>query len=136
MFSNIGRTMLARMNVKLKKFDIKRYFYALILIAEGEGKLTQQDLAELLGSDKVIVVRIVDYLSNKGYVKRIKDPVDRRKYRLTLTNKAEKELPVIREALKEIISDALYGFTDEKIEELYSSLRAIKNNLNNREVVL
>jgi MarR family transcriptional regulator, transcriptional regulator for hemolysin len=136
MFSNIGRTMLSQMNVKLRKIEIKRYFYALILIGEGEGLLTQQDLAELLNSDKVIVVRIVDYLSNRGYVKRMRDSLDRRKYRLTLTKKAEKELPLIRKALEEITSDALRGLTSEKIEELYNSLRSIKNNLNHGEVIL
>ena len=51
--------MLHALNEKLIELDIKRNYYALILIEEGQGKLTQQELAVLLESDKVSVVRIV-----------------------------------------------------------------------------
>lgn len=81
-------------------------------------------------SDKVSVVRIIDYLSNTGYVKRVKDPSDRRKYRLALTIKAEKELLLIRKAIAEVTQNALKGLSMEKIEELYDTLNNIKNNLN------
>ena len=47
----------------------------------------------MLNSDKVSVVRMIDYLSNKGYVKRVKDLSDKRKYGLILTLKAENEMP-------------------------------------------
>jgi MarR family transcriptional regulator, transcriptional regulator for hemolysin len=130
LLSNIARTLLKTMNIKLNKLDIERNFYALILIEEGKGKITQQDLADLLESDKVRVVRIIDYLSDNGYVKRVKDSSDRRKYRLTLTKKAEMELPLIREAIAEVTETALKGLSVQKIEELYDNLNTIKNNLN------
>jgi len=78
----------------------------------------------------VSVVRIIDYLSNTGYVKRVKDPSDRRKYILVLTIKAEKELLLIRKAIAEVTQNALKGLSMEKIEELYDTLNNIKNNLN------
>lgn len=134
LLSGIGRTLLNELNAKLKNLDIERNFYSLILIEEGEGNLTQQDLACLLDSGKVSVVRIVDYLSEKGYVKRVKDPSDKRKFRLTLTKKAEKELPRIREAICEVTQIALKGFPDEKIEDFYNILYNIKNNLKNEKL--
>jgi MarR family transcriptional regulator, transcriptional regulator for hemolysin len=132
LLSGIGRTLLNELYGKLKNLDIERDFYALILIEDSEGKITQRDLADLLDSDKVSVVRIVDYLSDKGYVKRVKDPSDGRKFRLTITHKAKKELPQIREAISEVTQIALKGFTGEKIEEFYSILYNIKNNLKKR----
>lgn len=134
LLSGIGRTLLNELNAKLKNLDIERNFYSLILIEEGEGNLTQQDLACLLDSGKVSVVRIVDYLSEKGYVKRVNDPSDRRKFRLILTNKAEKELPLIREAISEVTQSALKGFPDKKIEEFYNILYNIKKNLKTKEL--
>jgi MarR family transcriptional regulator, transcriptional regulator for hemolysin len=134
LLSGIARMLLNELNGKLKNLDFKRNFYALILIEEGEGKITQQDLANLLDSDKVSVVRIVDYLSGKGYVKRVKDPSDKRKFRLILTDKAEKELPQIKEAISEVTKIALKGFPDEKIEEFYYVLNNIRKNLTNREL--
>jgi MarR family transcriptional regulator, transcriptional regulator for hemolysin len=136
LLSGIGRTLLNELNIKLKDLDIERNFYSLILIEEGDGKITQQDLADLLDSDKVSVVRIVDYLSDKGYVKRVKDLSDKRKFRLTLTYKAEKELPLIREAISDLTRVALKGLPDEKIEEFYDTLYNIKKNLKKEEIKL
>jgi len=130
LLSNTGRTLLNNLKLKLNHLDIKRNFYALILIEEGKGMLTQQDLADLLNSDKVSIVRIIDYLSGRGYVKRVRDFNDRRKYKLTLTSKAETELPLIKKEITEVTKKALKGITAEKIEELYENLDVINSNLN------
>jgi len=127
--SSIGKRFLHTLNVELFQLDIKRSYYALMLIEEGNGKMTQQDLADLLESDKVSVVRIVDYLTETGYVKRERVITDRRKYGLTLTEKAEKELPVIKKAMQKVVKRALTGLTPQKIEELYNTLNIIKKNL-------
>jgi MarR family transcriptional regulator, transcriptional regulator for hemolysin len=128
--SGLGRAFLNEFITKLHHLDIERNFYALILIEEGKGKITQQELATLLDTDKVSIVRIIDYLSGNGYVNRVKDPADRRKYGLILTDKAKKELPMIKKAIKEITQKALKGLSEKKIEELYNTLDKIKKNLN------
>jgi len=125
----IGRKFLNALHIKLKVLDIERNFYALLIIEAGKGQITQQDLAELLDSDKVSVVRIIDYLSNKGYVERVKDLADKRKYGLILTLKAENEMPLIKKAIEEVTRDAFKGLKEEKIKELYNTLNIIRNNL-------
>jgi len=127
--SGTGRDFLSLLNKKLSHLDIERNYYALILIEAGEGKITQQDLSIQLGTDKVSVVRIIDYLSGKGYVKRIKDTVDRRKYSLVLTNKAKKEMPNIKKALNDITNITFNGLKASQIKELYNILSVIKTNL-------
>jgi MarR family transcriptional regulator, transcriptional regulator for hemolysin len=128
--SNIGRSLFTAAGTRLSHLDIKRNFYALILIEEGQGAINQQDLADLLNSDKVSVVRITDYLTGRGYIKRVRDNIDKRKYRLTLTEKAEKELPLIRKTIDEVAQKALKGLSDDKIEAFYKTLNVIKNNMN------
>jgi MarR family transcriptional regulator, transcriptional regulator for hemolysin len=128
--SSLGRDFLNEFITKLHHLDIERNFYALILIEEGKGKITQQELATLLDTDKVSIVRIIDYLSDNGYVNRVKVQSDRRKYGLILTNKAKKELPLIKKAMKEVTQKALKGLSEKKIEELYNTLNKIKKNLN------
>jgi MarR family transcriptional regulator for hemolysin len=125
-----GRKFLTALNVELRNLDIERNFYALLIIEGGRGKITQQDLAEMLESDKVSVVRIIDYLSGKGYVQRVKDSSDRRKYGLILTPKAENEIPQIKKAIEEVTQKAFKGITGKKIEELYDTLNIIRYNLN------
>ena len=128
--SGTGKKFLNALNAELKNFDNGRYFYAMLLIERGKGNITQQELAEFLESDKVSVVRIINYLSNKGYVQRLKNSSDKRKYGLNLTPKAEKEIPRIKEAIEEVTQKAFKGLPVEKIEELYDTLNIIRYNLN------
>lgn len=128
--SGIGKRFLHILNVELNHLDIKRNYYALMLIEEGKGNMTQQDLADLLESDKVSIVRIVDYLTETGYVKREKVAADRRKYGLTLTEKAKKELPVIKKTMNKVIQKALKGLSTQEIDVLYKTLNIINKNLN------
>ncbi len=125
-----GRKFLNALNIELQGLDIERYFYALLLIDRGRGSITQQELAKMLDSDKVSVVRIIDYLSTKGYVQRVKDSSDKRKYGLNITLKAEKEIPHIQKAIEEVTKKAFNGLSGEKIEELYKTLNIIRYNLN------
>jgi len=129
-FSNTARIFLGLMNKKLYDLDIDRNFFALILIESGNGKMNQQDLAALLESDKVCVVRIVNYLSEKGYVKRVKNNFDKRKYSLIITTKAEKDLPKIKQAIAEVTKKAFEGLAATEIEPFLKTLNIIKYNLN------
>jgi MarR family transcriptional regulator for hemolysin len=127
--AGIGRAYLNEVNLRLNNLDIERNFYALIIIEEAKGMITQQELADLIERDKVTVVRIIDYLSENGYVVRTDDPQDKRKYRLTLTEKAKKHLPTIKKSIAEVTEKSLENLSAERIEEFYQTLHIIKNNL-------
>ncbi len=130
LLSCLGRNFLSILNSKLSYLDIKRYYYSLILIEQGQGVITQQELADLLGTDKVSMVRMIDYLSKKGYVKRIQSKNDRRKYCLSLTGKALKEIPNIKKALKDTTAIALKGIRKNETDSFYKTLQRLKKNLN------
>jgi MarR family transcriptional regulator, transcriptional regulator for hemolysin len=137
MLSHAGRTYLHLLNSRLDYLDIERYYYALLLIGEGENKLTQNKLAAQLETDKVSVVRIIDYLSDKGYVEREKSSSDRRKYCLTLTAKGSKAIPGIKKSIEELNNKALEGLSASEKTTFYNSLLTIKTNLlkaNNAEI--
>ncbi|HBS85188.1 MAG: hypothetical protein A2W91_01750 [Bacteroidetes bacterium GWF2_38_335] len=136
LLSIVGKSFLAELNHNLSHLDIERNYYALILIGEGKGRLTQQELAGKLMSDKVTMVRVIDYLSEKGYVKRVRMTDDHRKYGLVLTPKAEKELPEIKKAMKKVVSKALAGISEDRISEFLATLNDIKRNLNKQTVKL
>ena len=134
--SHIGRNFLHLLNAKLDHLDIERNYYALILIQTTKSGMTQQELAELMDTDKVSVVRIIDYLSNKGYVKRVKNVSDRRKYCLVLTAKAEKEMTVIKKMLAEATEIAFKGLKKSQITEFYNIVGKIRSNLNKHNSIL
>ena len=127
--SHAGRNFLSMVNKNLEHLDIKRNFFALLLIEKEEGKMTQQELADLMNSDKVSVVRIINYLSEKGYVKRRINRSDRRKYSILLTEKAKKDLPKIKETLNEVTKIAYHGINSARKSEFLETLNIIRYNL-------
>jgi len=112
----------------LSHLDIDRSFYPLLLIDAGNG-ITQQELASELSCDKVQVVRIIDYLSSNGYVDRIPNKTDKRKYELSVTDKARKLIPDIKKAFDELSAITLKGLTIKQKNELYTLLTIIASNL-------
>lgn len=124
----IAKMFQARLQNDLKHLDIDRSFYPLLLIEAGNG-ITQQELAHQLLCDKVQVVRIIDYLSSNGYVERIHNQSDKRKYELAITEKARLVLPDIKKALENTTSNAFICLTDSQTDEFYNLLTIIENNL-------
>ena len=127
--SNIHRMFLTVLNTYLIDLDIDRFYYPILLIEASNGDLTQQELAGKLGCDKVQVVRIIDYLSEKGYVTRVKNTRDRRKYGLEITEKAKNCMPDVKKAIQNANALILNNLSEKKIEDLYSTLKIIEKNL-------
>lgn len=129
MLSMVGKGYLNLLRLKLQHLDIDRNYYALILIDKYDGIITQQELALLLDSDKVSIVRIVDYLSENGYVQRKLKTEDRRKRSLNLTAKGKLAIPEIKESFAEINGIVLNGLEKQQIVELTQTINKLKLNI-------
>ena len=124
----IGKLFLAKLQTNLTHLDIERSFFPLLLIEAGNG-LTQQNLAQKLNCDKVQVVRIIDYLSSNGYVQRVTNKTDKRKYELVITEKARVIIPDVRNAFEKTTSLAFKSLSNQQIDEFYSIITTIESNL-------
>lgn len=129
LLSGLGKRYLYLLRVKLQHLDIDRNYYALVIIDSQEGEITQQELALILDTDKVSIVRVIDYLSEKGYVERIQKTDDRRKHSLVLTAKAKLALPEIKKSFNEINEVALNGLSISQVTELSETIKKIKSNI-------
>ena len=130
MLSTLGKSYLSILNSNLSDLDIERNYFALILIDNAKGSINQQELAKLLEIDKVTMLRNIDYLSVNGYINRVKDPTDRRKYNLVLTDKAKNAISSIKKAINDVNIVALSDITISDIDIFFSVLMKIKSNLN------
>ena len=95
----------------------------------NKNKLTQQELANITRKDKTTLTRLIDTLEKNGWVKRIADPLDRRKKLVCYTEKAVNNKEKIIRILRENNKKALKNVSDEKIEEMRDSLMCIFQNL-------
>lgn len=125
----LSRLYFGVVTKKLSPLEIERHYYALLLIKENNGKITQKELAEKTRTDKVFVVKILDYLSDKGMIKRTTNEKDRREHFISLTPKGEKQIPMIEQAFREATEEAFRGLSSEE-QDLYVKITGrIKTNL-------
>jgi DNA-binding MarR family transcriptional regulator len=68
-----------------------RYFFVLASLAGGPD-LSQQDLSRLLNLDPTTVVALVDEMERNQHVERRRNPSDRRRYNLILTEAGRESL--------------------------------------------
>jgi DNA-binding MarR family transcriptional regulator len=109
--------------------DIDRFQYVLVIIDDNGELLSQQALAEDLQVDKSYVVTIVNYLEGNGYVKREKNPNDKREQLIKLTEKGRRVVPKIREVTEQLNQRALENLTVEQTETFIQVLNQIDANL-------
>jgi MarR family transcriptional regulator, transcriptional regulator for hemolysin len=126
MLSRRYKDVLAK---KLGHLGIERHFYLMLAIDEGAENFTQQDLADILEIDKVLMVGILNYLGEKGFVKRKENKQDGRKHRIVLTAKAKAALPEIRKTISESNREALSGLSPELSRKFPEILRTIRTTL-------
>lgn len=126
---NLGRLCLGVLSRRITYLEINRYFYPLMLIYEHNGQLSQQALAQLLEKDKSSIVTIIDQLSEKGYVKRIINPADRREHLISVTAKAERDIPAIISAFRQLNEDLTKDIPPAKMEIFYAVVDQMRANL-------
>jgi MarR family transcriptional regulator, lower aerobic nicotinate degradation pathway regulator len=82
--------------------------YGLMLVLATEGPLSQGELAEWVRTDRTTMVALVDGLEERGYVRRERNPADRRAYHLQLTGQGKRAITrgktLMRRAEKQLLS--------------------------------
>lgn len=127
--NKVSKKYMDALAVKLGHLGIRRHYFLLVAIGEGKGTLTQQELADLLETDKVTMVGILDSLTRSGFVRRTASSQDRRKHLITLTPKAEKALPKIKKVIAELNRRALSGLPANLAGHFPGALMLMKSEL-------
>lgn len=91
----------------------------------------QQEVAEAAFKDFASVTRIIELLVKKGFLTREIHPQDRRRFLLTPTDKAERELTQMRPITEQNRKTALQGISKEQLAQLHQYLTQIIKNCQN-----
>jgi len=90
--------------------------------------LNQQELSERLHVDKATITRMIGKRMESGYVRREKDPADKRAYQLFATQKAHAIAPEIKQVLRDWTAILSEGFTDEEKKQAFALLTRMRDN--------
>lgn len=107
-------------NHALKEFNITFAEYAFLLYLYRKEGITQDELSAYLHIDKAATARAVISLEEKGYIKKDKDPADKRCNRVYLTDKAIENKDQIRKRVWQW-SEILTEDIDENTKDILIS---------------
>ncbi|HEX8548757.1 MAG TPA: MarR family transcriptional regulator [Cytophagaceae bacterium] len=128
-FTELAKKSLGIISQRLEHTVLDKYYFALTLIHKNNGSITQQKLAEMLNTDKVTIVRVIDHFSKKGLVKRSTNKEDRREHLLFLTTKALKIIPEIEDTFVQLEKEFFKGIDSKKQKEFLECLNIIEKNI-------
>lgn len=127
-FIAVSKKYLSALAKMVPQLSIDRYHYVIVLI-DSQENLTQKALAEILHIDKSYMVTILNYLEERGYVMRNKNPNDRREQLVRLTDLAIRSLPLIKNAIESLNRLAFLDICESNKQIFQEVMFTIQNNL-------
>lgn len=128
---DLTKQYFGALSKSMEHLGVDRHFYPMVIIDRTEEKCTQQYLSCMLEVDKVTMVRVMDYLMEKGMITREVNINDRREHLIKLTSKGKKIMPEIYEGINKMNSLALKGLTKNEQEVFYAATKKIEKNIEN-----
>jgi MarR family transcriptional regulator, transcriptional regulator for hemolysin len=125
------RAMVNPIKARLKQKGITIPFEQLIVLKvtmEHNSSLVQQDIAEIMGKDKSVILRMVDALENEGYINRVVDVNDRRRNILSLSEKGNQLIEQYSLIEKQVLIDLMDDIPENELNTFYKVIEQIKAN--------
>jgi DNA-binding MarR family transcriptional regulator len=104
------------------------HWYYLRVLAEG-GELNQLELSKRIGIASTTAVPALDSMERRGLLKRTRDPKDRRKYYVSLTDDGRCLVDQILPEVVKMIDASFDGVDEEEIRVFWKVLHRIEQNL-------
>lgn len=103
-------------------------WYFLRVLWRQDG-LTQRELSHIVGTMEPTTLTAIKSMERKGLVRRVKNGTDRRKINIFLTEQGRALKDELIPLAKEVVDDAVEGFSDRERAAMLEYLAAIQNNL-------
>ncbi|MEU7820316.1 MarR family transcriptional regulator [Catellatospora sp. NPDC049133] len=131
LLSQLGFHTAMRFTERLAALDIQPSHFGLLMhLAQGEGR-SQQQLAEVLGIHRKVMVGLLDDLEQRGLAERRRHPADRRAHAIYLTDAARTLLPQARAIADAEEEDLLTGLDGDERRQLLTLLQRLADHSGN-----
>lgn len=112
-FQQSLQARLSGHGVKLSHWHCLRYLWE-------EGGLTQKELSRRVHVNESTIVAVIQEMEDIGLIKRIRTPLDRRKYALSLTAKARRITKKLLPVAREVNRQGTRNMTDEETKQFHT----------------
>jgi DNA-binding MarR family transcriptional regulator len=125
LLARLGFAFKAKAIAKLEQAGFELYDYSVLAsLAEGASE-TQATIAGALTVDPSRLVALLDSLETRELIVRRRDPHDRRRHVVSITEAGTRELSRLREMIRELENEFLAPLDPESRERLHELLVAL-----------
>lgn len=110
----VQNQLSANFVARTAEYGIRTGLFSSLALIEANPGLSQQDLSSTVGLDKSITVQIVDELEKRGWAKRERSKVDRRRHELTILPEGKRFLDRLFEIMAEVEAEVLAQLSPEE----------------------
>lgn len=108
-----------------KDYNIGAGQYQFLVYLYMKDGITHDELTEKIGVDKAATTRAIVKLNESGYIKKVQDLKDKRKYYIYLTDYAKENRESILNTSKKWENELVGDLTTEELKQLYYIFRKI-----------
>jgi DNA-binding MarR family transcriptional regulator len=125
LLARVGRTQSVRFSERMRSLGLRpKHFAVLNAIALADGA-SQQEIGGHMGLDPSGLVGAIDELEGMGLVARRRDPADRRRYALALTEDGTATLRRARRIVSDGARELLGPLDDDEVQTLVALLAKV-----------
>jgi DNA-binding MarR family transcriptional regulator len=128
LIGRIRKTMIQKMDTELAPLDVSAAQWLVILLVGKSATSSATGLCEVLAYDPGAMTRLLDRLEQKGILRRVRSPDDRRTIQLELTESGKALYPKIISALVDVNNGLLHGFSRDEVSQLEGYLQRMLAN--------
>jgi len=125
LLARVGRTQSVRFAERVQSIGLRpKHFAVLNAISLADGA-SQQEIGDRMGLDPSGLVGAIDELEKMGLVERRRDPADRRRYVLGLSDEGTATLRRGRRVVTESARELLAPLDDDEVDTLVDLLARV-----------
>jgi DNA-binding MarR family transcriptional regulator len=122
-----GRAATRRFTAALEPIGMKPRHVAALMQLHDNGPMSQQALGDALHVDPSNLVALLNDLEDEGLALRRRDPEDRRRHIVEISDAGRARLAEAEDALAQAETDLLAGLEDEERSRLHEMLSRIQS---------
>lgn len=127
----LSRCIHSISDTKFKEFDLQKgQFIFLTRICENPG-INQIDLSNLLKVDKTTTTKAIQKLIDAGYIRKTRDDLDKRMWRLYAKEKGYETYTLVIEEENRNIAVCFTNFTEAEKESAQLLVKKMRENIEN-----
>ncbi|MGL5381332.1 MarR family winged helix-turn-helix transcriptional regulator [Clostridium sp.] len=124
------RQGLSYLGKEYKDYGIGAGQYQFLVYLYIKDGLTHDELTEKIGVDKAITTRVISKLMSEGYIEKVQDNQDKRKFYIYLTDYAKEKREAILDISKKWEKELIKDISEDELIQLYKILRKMSKSEN------